>query len=116
MKIGTVEFEIDSTKIQETDTTLVIPATIAREAVLPYEQGIAYRPKDELKESFFTFDNAFVVSGKHPDQMIVSKPKEITGRIQNPVWHDDEAKITGEVVLYKAKNAPTFLADVRAKT
>jgi hypothetical protein len=32
MKIGTVDFEVDSTKIQETDTTLVIPATIAREA------------------------------------------------------------------------------------
>jgi hypothetical protein len=114
MKIGTVEVEIDSTKIKETETELIIPTTIAREAVLQYEQGIAYRPKDELKESFFTFDHAFVVSGKHPDQMLVSKPKEITGRIQNTVWHEDEAKITGDTILVKSKNTPQFLADVKA--
>jgi len=114
MKIGTVEFEVDSTKIQETDKTLVIPATIAREAILQYEQGMAYRPKEELRESFLTFDNAFVVSGKHPDQMIVSKPKEITGKIANPVWHEEDGKITGEVILYKNRNTPEFLADIKS--
>jgi len=114
MKIGTVEVEIDSTKIKETEIELIIPTTIAREAVLQYAQGVAYRPKDELKESFFTFDHAFVVSGKHPEQMLVSKPKEITGRIQNTVWHEDEAKITGDTVLVKSKNTPQFLADVKS--
>lgn len=88
MKVGTVEFEIDSTKVIETDKELVIPGKIARECVLPYSQGKAYRPKEELQKSLFTFDGAWIVSGKHPDQMLVSKPSEISGRLTNVTWDE----------------------------
>lgn len=116
MKVGTVEFEIDSTKVIETDTELVIPAKIARECVLPYPQGKAYRPKEELEKSFFTFDGAWIVSGKHPDQMLVSKPSEVSGRLKNTMWDTDALGpvVSGEVHLFKERNTPQFLADVKA--
>ena len=113
MKVGTVEFEIDSTKVIETDTELVIPGKIARECVLPYSQGKAYRPKEELQKSFFTFDGAWIVSGKHPDQMLVSKPSEISGRLTNVTWDDKEALVSGEVHLFKNRNTPQFIQDVK---
>lgn len=93
MKIGNVEFEIDSSKIRETDTELVIPGTIAREAVLQYPQGRAYRPKDELRESFLTFDGAFVVSGKHPEQMLVTRPRRSAAKSRIPPGTRRKAKL-----------------------
>jgi hypothetical protein len=114
MKIGTVQFEIDSTKIVETESELIIPGKIARECVLPYSEGKAYRPKDELHKSLFTFDGAWIVSGKHPDQMLVSKPAEISGRLMNVTWDEKEALVSGEAHLFKDRNTPQFLADVKS--
>ena len=48
--IGIINGEVDASKaISETDEELVIPAILAREAVLPYPKGKAYRSAKSLR-------------------------------------------------------------------
>jgi hypothetical protein len=115
VKVGTCEIELDSTKvISENDSEIVIPALLAREGVLPYAQGKAFRPADELKSSLFTFDGAWCVSKKHPEQMILTKPGEISGKISDVQWDEARSAVKGNVHLFKAKNDSGFLEDVKA--
>jgi len=107
-------FEIDSTKIAETDSEVIIPAKITRECVLQYKEGKAYRPKDELRKSAFMFDGAWLVSGQHPPEMLITKPEDVSGRLKNTVWDEKEGLVSGDACLYKAKNTPQFLADVKS--
>jgi len=70
-KVGTALVELDSTRIiLENDEEIVFPGILAREAVLRYPQGRAFRPSEELLNSLFTFDGAWVVIGKHPETWI----------------------------------------------
>ncbi len=115
MKFGTINVEIDGTKIiKETDEELVIPAVLAREAVLSYPNGRAYRPAKEIQESLFTFDGAFLVPDKHPDTMILTKPKQIIGKTQAVTWDDQDKKVKGEVLILKKRADPKFVADVKS--
>jgi len=54
--IGSINCEVDASKaIYETDDELVVPAILAREAVLPYPRGKAFRSAKELEDALFTF-------------------------------------------------------------
>jgi hypothetical protein len=113
-KIGTSQIELDSTKvILEDEKEIVIPALLAREAVLPYAQGKAFRPREELKSSLFTFDGAWCVSKRHPEHMLVTKPYEISGKVSDVQWDEARALVKGNVHLLKAKNDPAFIQDVK---
>src|SRR5665648_1153066 len=69
--IGIINGEVDASKaIVETDDELVIPAILAREAVLPYPKGKAFRSAQELQDALFTFDKAWVTAEKHPEPLI----------------------------------------------
>ena len=55
-KVGTAQVELDSTGIiSEDENELVLPGVLAREGILRYSQGRAYRAADELRKSLFTF-------------------------------------------------------------
>jgi len=111
---GESNVELDATKIlREDDNELVIPAIFARETVLTYPNGKAYRPAAELQESLFTFEGAFLVPDKHPDTMILTKPKTIIGKAQNIQWDAAEHRVKGEVVINKKRAPSTFIADIK---
>jgi hypothetical protein len=113
-KIGTSQIELDSTKIlREDDEEIVLPALLAREAVLSYAQGRAFRPREELKKSLFTFDGAWCVSKKHPDRMLVTDPREISGKVSNAEWDESRGLVKGHIHLFKPKNDPAFIQDVK---
>jgi hypothetical protein len=113
-KIGTSQIELDSTKvILEDEKEIVIPALLAREAVLPYAQGKAFRPREELKSSLFTFEGAWCVSKRHPEHMLVTKPYEISGKVSDVQWDEARALVKGNVHLLKSKNDPAFIQDVK---
>jgi len=115
MKFGTITVEIDGTKIlKEDENEIVIPAVFARETVLPYPNGKAYRPASELQDSLFTFEGAFLIPGEHPKTMILTKPKTVIGRARNLQWDAVERKAKGEVVLNKKKADAQFVTDVKS--
>jgi hypothetical protein len=114
-KVGTAQVELDSVKvISEDETELVLPGVLAREGILRYAQGRAYRAADELQKSLFTFEGAWVVSGKHPDTWVLMDPEMIGGRVDNVEWDAQNRLVRGRVHLLKSKVSADFLAAVKA--
>lgn len=117
-KFATSWVEVDASKIiKDDDEVLAVPAILAREGTLKYPEGMAFRPGDELDKSTFTFDGAFVVSGKHPDELILSKLDDISGRTHNSKFvaakGKEAAKVVGEIHFWKKRNTPGFIDAVR---
>jgi hypothetical protein len=121
-KFGTSIAEIDSTKIiLDDEKELVVPAVLAREAVLRYPSGKSFRPATELKNSMLTFAT-WVVTGKHPPYMILTNPADVKGHTGSIQW--DEAiplpdgkgttpGVRGQVHFLKDRCDPAFLEEVR---
>ena len=114
-RVGTALVELDSTRIiSEDDDELVLPGVLAREGVLRYSDGLAYRPGSELESSLFSFEGAFVVSGAHPDTMILTDPGLVSGRVTKVVWDTQRGEVHGNVHLYKRKVSADFLRKVKS--
>lgn len=114
-KVGTAQVELDSTKIiSEDEVELVLPGVLAREGILQYSQGRAYRAADELQKSLFTFEGAWVVGGKHPDTWVLMDPNLIGGKIDSVQWDSQKRLVRGKVHIQKAKVSADFLAAVKA--
>lgn len=114
-KFGTSQIELDTTKIiYEDDKEIVIPAILAREGVLPYDEGKAFRPKEELEKSAFSFEGAWCTSKRHPPLKILTKPYEITGRVTDTTYDAARTLVKGNVHLLKAKNDSGFIEDVKS--
>lgn len=114
-KVGTALVELDSTGIiSEDENELVLPGVLAREGILRYSQGRAYRAADELLKSLFTFEGAWVVGGKHPETWLLMDPTLIGGRVDRVEWDAQKRAVRGRVHLLKAKVSADFLAAVKA--
>ncbi len=114
-KVGTAQIELDSVRIiSEDETELVLPGVLAREGVLRYAQGRAYRAADELQKSLFTFEGAWVVGGKHPETWVLMDPELIGGRVDHVEWDSENRLVRGRVHLLKAKVSADFLAAIKA--
>jgi hypothetical protein len=114
-KMGTVQAEVDATKIiEDTDDFLVVPATIAREGVFKYPDGMAFKPKEELKKYAWTFDGAWIVPDQHPDTKILMDPDRIVGKIEKPSFCDKINGIRGDLRFEKKKADAQFLADIKS--
>lgn len=114
-KVATSQIELDSASIiSEDETELVLPGILAREGVLKYSQGRAYRAADELQKSLFTFEGAWVVGGKHPETWVLMDPTLIGGRVDQVEWDSQRRLVRGRVHLLKAKVSADFLAAIKA--
>lgn len=114
-KVGTAQIELDSVRIiSEDETELVLPGVLAREGVLRYAQGRAYRAADELQKSLFTFEGAWVVGGKHPETWVLMDPELIGGRVDHVEWDAENRLVRGRVHLLKAKVSADFIAAIKA--
>jgi len=114
-KVGTALVELDSTGIiSEDENELVLSGVLAREGILRYSQGRAYRAADELLKSLFTFEGAWVVGGKHPETWVLMDPTLIGGRVDHVEWDSQKRLVRGRVHLLKAKVSADFLASVKA--
>ena len=56
---------------------------IAREIVHQYDDGMAYKPADELEHASWTAEGRWVVIGKHPTTAVVASRNDIGGRTVN---------------------------------
>ena len=124
--IGLINGEVDASKaISETDQELVIPAILAREAVLPYPKGRAYRSAKELEDALFTFSKAWVTAEKHPEPLIsivTDRKRQIKGELTDIVLDADAVNPAGKkspavranVHLYKKSLSKAFIEDVKS--
>ena len=63
--------------------TVFHDVVIAREIVHQYDNGMAYKPAQELEAAAWTAEGRWVVIGRHPDTAIVSSRGDIGGRTVN---------------------------------
>ncbi len=106
--IGIINGEVDSSiAISETVDELIVPAILTREGVLNYPKGKMYRPAQELEQALFTFQNAWVVTEKHPEPLvsIVTNRKDIKGRLT-------DVRLDADAVDPKARKSPAVRANV----
>jgi len=84
------EITLDSDRITEKkdpfwgDVTVFHDVVIASEIVQPYLDGLAYKSRGELEAYTPTVDGRWVMTGKHPDDGIISDRSQIHGRTVNP--------------------------------
>ncbi len=123
--IGIINGEVDSTiAITETSDELIVPAILTREGVLSYPRGKMYRPAQELEQALFTFQNAWVVTEKHPEPLvsIVTNRKDIKGRLTDVRLDTDAVDplatkspaVRANVHLQKKTLSPKFIEDVKS--
>ena len=124
--IGLINGEVDASKaISETEDELVVPAILAREAVLPYPKGKAYRSAQELQDALFTFNKAWVTAEKHPEPLIsivTDRKRQIKGELTDVHLDSDAVNPAGKkspavranVHLYKKSLSKAFIEDVKS--
>jgi hypothetical protein len=102
--------ELDRMLIKEDDKTLSVPAVIAREIVQKYGDNRVYKPALELEKATFTAENAWITED-HPTEIILTNPKDIRGKVENPVF--DKDRIKAELVFLKDRCSPKFLQSIK---
>jgi hypothetical protein len=124
--IGIINGEVDASKaISETEEELVGPAILAREAVLPYPKGKAFRSAKELEDALFTFSKAWVTAEKHPEPLIsivTDRKRQIKGELTDVRFDGDAVNPAGKkspavranVHLYKRTLSKAFIEDIKS--
>jgi Uncharacterized protein conserved in bacteria (DUF2213) len=124
--IGIINGEVDASKaISETENELIVPAILAREAVLPYPKGKAFRSAKELEEALFTFSKAWVTAEKHPEPLIsivTDRKRQIKGELTDVRFDGDAVNPAGKkspavranVHLYKRTLSKAFIEDIKS--
>ena len=105
------------------DVTVFHDVVIASEMVQPYEDGKAWKPRDELEAYAWTVDGAWVVVGAHPSEGIVSDKMQVSGRTINPRYVKDlidpktkrpcRAGVRADVEIFNNKVSPELLEDMK---
>ena len=70
-------------------TTVFHDVVIASEIVQPYDDGKAWKPRDELEAYAWTVDGAWVIIGAHPAEGIISDRAQVSGRTVTPRYVKD---------------------------
>ena len=71
------------------DVTVFHDVVIASEIVQKYEDGRAYKSRDELESYAWTVDGRWVMVGSHPADGIISERDQVSGRTVNPRYVKD---------------------------
>jgi len=123
--MGVMHGEIDSADgIVETDSELIIPATLTREGVLSYPRGRYYRPASELKDALKSFEKAWVTTERHPEPflcIVTNRKKQVKGEISDVVFDADSVdvkgrkspSVKGKIHLYKSSVSRQLLDKLR---
>jgi len=111
LKYGLNSVEVDKLTVSEDDQTLTVPAVITREGIYDYDGMLVYEPSEEVEKAAFTAENAWIVED-HPPEIILSSPRLIRGTVRNPRFEKD--KIKADLVFFKDRCSPKYLADIRS--
>ena len=122
-------FTLDSERISDEkhpifgDMTVFHGVVIASEIVQPYQDGNAYKPRDELEKYTPYVDGRWVIVGGHPQDGIISERDQVSGRTVNPRYVKDlidpkskrpnRAGVRSDVQIFNDKVAPKMLKDMK---
>ena len=88
-------FKLDAERITEEnhpifgDMTIFHGVVIASEIVQQYDDGMAFKPREELKKYAPYVDGRWVILGSHPSNGIISERDQVSGRTVNPRYVKD---------------------------
>ena len=88
-------FKLDAERITEEthpvfgDMTVFHGVVIASEIVQQYDDGLAFKPREELKKYAPYVDGRWVILGAHPSDGIISERDQVSGRTVNPRYVKD---------------------------
>lgn len=105
------------------DITVFHDVVIASEMVQPYEDGRAYKSRDELEKYAPYVDGRWVIVGAHPVEGIISERDQVSGRTINPRYVKDlndpktkrpcRAGVRADIEIFDGKVPPQTLADMK---
>jgi hypothetical protein len=103
-----------SRKIREDDGSLVVPAVLTRESILPFDAGFGYRPAAELELAAWTLEGAWVVANNHIATVFVTDRADIRGKVENVRFDGKINGVVGDIRFLKSCRDQTFLDGVRS--
>jgi len=105
------------------DTTVFHDVVIASEIVQPYDDGKAWKPREELEAYAWTVDGAWVIVGSHPPEGIISDRGQVSGRTVNPHYVKDlldpktkrpcRAGVRADIEIFNEKVPKNTLDDMK---
>ncbi len=83
IKLDATEITVDTHPVYG-EITVFHDVPIASEMVQQYNDGYAFKVRDELESYSWTVDGRWIHAGKHPETGIISERDQIHGRTTNP--------------------------------
>jgi hypothetical protein len=112
--VRAVRVEFDSSKkIRENQDELVVPAVLTRESILPFADGLGYRPAAELAAAAWTLEGAWVVAYSHIVTVFPMSREDVRGRVKDIVFDAEIQGVRGDIHFQKALCDEALLSDVR---
>jgi len=103
-----------SRQTREDNDTLVVPAVLTRESILPFSDGFGYRPASELQAAAWTLEGAWVVAYDHISTVFPVSRDDIRGRVLNVKFDRSINGVRGDICFFKQLCSERLLADVKA--
>ena len=123
-------FKLDAERITEEthpifgDMTVFHGVVIASEIVQEYDDGMAFKPRDELEKYAPYVDGRWVILGGHPKDGIISERDQISGRTVNPRYVKDlldpktkrtnRAGVRADIQIFNDMTTKTQLDDMKS--
>jgi len=112
--VRTSKIEFDSTKqVREDADSVIVPAILTRESILPFADGKGYRPAKELQDAVWTLEGSWIVAFEHIDTVFVTDRADIRGKVENVQFDAKINGVVGDVRLLKANCDTAFLDGVK---
>jgi len=123
------DIKLDAKRITEYEHDTHGPITVfhdvvlASEMVQPYEDGKAFKSRDELEAYTWTIDGRWVIVGGHPMDGIISERDQVSGRTVNPRYVIDlldpktgrpcRAGVRSDIEIFNDKVPKNTLEDMK---
>jgi hypothetical protein len=112
--IRTSKVEFDSSKqVREDADSVIVPAILTRESILPFADGKGYRSAKELQDAAWTLEGAWVVAYGHISTVFVTNRADIRGRVENVKFDPKINGIVGDIRFLKANSDQAFLDSIK---
>jgi len=125
-------FKLDAERITEETHPTFGPMTvfhdvvIASEIVQKYNDGKAFKSRDELKSYAWSVDGAWIIAGSHPVDGIISERDQVSGRTVNPRYvknlkdpatdRPSRAGVLADVQVFNKRITPSLLDEMKDGT
>jgi hypothetical protein len=112
VRTNKVEFD-SSKKIREDAYSVVVPAILTRESILPFGDGKGYRSAKELQDAAWTLEGAWVVAFNHISTVFVTNRADVCGRVENVSFDAKINGVIGDIRFLKAACDQALLDGVK---